>query len=129
MALNASRRPPWSRMSSISEWRGPRRAGGGRDGERHLALQLAHQLARPRKERDSLLQLVEHPRLAVGDDLDVHGVPGAPVLLQGEADRPAVVVRHVVPQVLRAVDDDAFGDQDRKSTRLNSSHLVRSYAV
>src|SRR2546426_9577864 len=46
---------------------------------------------------------------------------------QLDAEMPAVRIEFV--QILEDVLNDLSGNPDRKSTRLNSSHLVISYAV
>src|SRR5256885_5799095 len=54
---------------------------------------------------------------------------GEPLLIRGERDRQQ---RHALPHVLPVLEarrDRLRLLQDRKSTRLNSSHLVISYAV
>src|SRR5256885_3954836 len=45
------------------------------------------------------------------------------------AGRTGVLARVLVRRVIAAADAAALHAQDRKSTRLNSSHLVISYAV
>src|SRR5260221_6463279 len=59
------------------------------------------------------LHEVTHPGLAPGDAVDEEGAHDRPAKTRAQADRVV----------------DLAGGGDRKSTRLNSSHTVISYAV
>src|SRR5205807_8606737 len=56
-------------------------------------------------------------------DSDISGAP------QGEKRQVAVVVTAAQARLRQAIPDGRQRARDRKSTRLNSSHLVISYAV
>src|SRR2546426_9598907 len=94
-----------------------RRAGHGCADLRIRILDLPHLAARRRVERDQIaIELAE-------EDLAV-GVGQAPIHVVATRDglNTGVLLRQIPPF-------DAPDVRDRKSTRLNSSHLVISYAV
>src|SRR5256885_9836415 len=74
------------------------------------------------KGRDRLevqvLELGQHPEARVGQRIHGHRIAGPQQRTHGN-----------VQSLLRAVDQEDAFRLDRKSTRLNSSHLVISYAV
>src|SRR5256885_6191740 len=72
-----------------------------------------------------LAPLAEHQAVRGKEAPDARGIPTKDVFHYGNKHAHRVVAEHCALGDAR----DEFGFADRKSTRLNSSHLVISYAV
>src|SRR5690606_26832608 len=102
-----------------------------RIGQRHqqiagIALEILHQVFQPLDERAAigfhrLLYCDRVGREKVGRGEEIHQLAGEEVYLLG--------ILLIVAHVRRFGEAFEIGRQDRKSTRLNSSHVKISYAV
>src|SRR5260221_10621135 len=67
--------------------------------------------------------------LSLHDALPISGVRGCGIVLESDLEHGRNLVAQVEIPMRRLADSDREQFRDRKSTRLNSSHTVISYAV